>query len=137
MTAVFSVVNASTYPAPCEAAFERMAREDPQRLLAWVASGELRPGFLTYAAEHAGLVDDSAAVRAVLVPLLDHPSPLVREGALLGLSRSFGKDGDHLDEATLVKLHEMAMADTSTGVRRTVQGIVADWGDHPPDPERT
>ena len=39
---------------PSEALFERLAAENPQRLLAMLVANELRPALLTYAAEIAG-----------------------------------------------------------------------------------
>ena len=66
---------------------ERLSREDPTALLDLIESGTLEPTLLTFAAEYAGISSDSTHVTRVLLPLLDHEKPYVREGALYGLAR--------------------------------------------------
>lgn len=72
----------------CDDDLERMASEDPVVLLTLIEGGTLQPASLTFAAEYAGRTPDVPAIRRTLVPLLSHPSPLVREGALYGVRRA-------------------------------------------------
>ena len=69
-----------------EAEWERMVEEDPDTLFALVGGGNLRISDLTFAAEILGRSKDTARVLLTLIPLLASPSPLVREGAVLGLA---------------------------------------------------
>ena len=108
----------------CESTFERLVADDPARLISWIADGSLPPHFLTYAAEYAGSIPDSEVVRGALVPLLDHPQPIVREGAIIGLSRYLDDDRTHIDPPTIVRLRVMAANDPSPGVRRSAAGAL-------------
>lgn len=100
----------SAYEAACEATFARMAVEAPDALLAWIDEGDMRPADLTFAAEAAGRIEDSEAVRRSLVRLLDHVDAIVREGAIYGL---IGHLNDHVRD----KLASVAARDPSPGVR--------------------
>jgi HEAT repeat protein len=62
--------------------FEYLARNDPTALI--VLANSLQPAHLTHAAEWIGRSGDPRAGQ-VLATLLRHPSPLVREGAIVGL----------------------------------------------------
>lgn len=104
---------------PCEHECERLAQENPERLAEWIASGTLAAAQLTFAAEHLGTWEDSERVRAVLVPLLDHAQPIVREGALYGLSQ-------HLDEPTRALVLRLADTDASWAVRMAARGVTHD-----------
>ncbi len=73
------------WPTPCEAQFERMAYDDPSRLIKWIQSGELSEADLSFAAEALGKVALSESVVDSLLALLRHPSAVVREGAIYGL----------------------------------------------------
>lgn len=73
----------------------RLAKDDPAELARIIASGTLRDTSLTFAAEHMGTATDAVLVARTLAPLLSHASPIVREGALIGL-------GMHLDTADAV-----------------------------------
>lgn len=77
----------AAWAEPCEAVFEVIAAKHPKDLLRLCSAGVLRPGDLTFAAEVAGTIADSAAVRAALMPLLYHASPMVREGGCGDWSR--------------------------------------------------
>lgn len=74
-----------------------------------VADG-LSPASLAIAAHMAGDLSDSAIVRVTLIPLLDHESSIVREGAIYGLT-------PHLDGSTRARLWSVAKVDPSPGVR--------------------
>lgn len=91
--------------------FEYLAVNHPQDLLRLVDSKLLTPPTLTFAAEISGRIADSQGVRLVLVPLLDHPHALVREGAIYGLL-------EHVDPDVLGELTTLAERDPSPGVRQ-------------------
>jgi hypothetical protein len=76
------------WDSPCEAMFEYLAQTAPLELIR-LASG-LRPSQLTFAAEWLGRSGDPRA-RLVLLGLLRHVSPLVREGAIYGLEALGGE----------------------------------------------
>ena len=100
---------------PCEALFERLAATDPSRLLAMLP--DLEPPDMTFAAEVAGRIGDSDAVRRAVLPLLEHPMPYVREGAIYGLS-------SHMDETTRSLIARLAVDDPSPGVRLAAEGAI-------------
>ena len=95
----------------CEAMFEYLSSRFPKELLKLVSSTVLPPPALTFAAEIAGRTLSSEAVRAVLVPLLNHENALVREGAIYGLR-------EHADDSVIEKLRGLAARDLSPGVRQ-------------------
>jgi hypothetical protein len=105
----------------CECLFERLATEDPDRLLRMVTSGELRPGFMTYAAEQLGkcaLVAET--IIQALLPLLAHESPLVREGAVLGLAHRW-------TDAVYEAVNRVSYQDQSPGMRELAQSVLDEW----------
>jgi hypothetical protein len=96
-----------------QAAFEQLARESPRDLADIIRGSQARDSRLTFAAEILGrMVQTAMAADLLLVILRDHPSPLVREGAVLGLAH-------HLDRVGVRAALEHASAnDPSPGVRR-------------------
>ena len=70
----------------------------------------LEPADLTFAAEDLGRGEDHHMIRRALMPLLDHASAVVREGAIYGLTR-------HLTPEVCARLRDMAATDPSPGVR--------------------
>lgn len=70
-----------------ESALEALAKSAPTEFLTLLASGQVQPTVLTYAAEHAGRLHEHGDTLAVLSLLLEHPKSYVREGALLGLAK--------------------------------------------------
>lgn len=107
---------------PCERLFERLAVEDHDRLVGYLAPDLLPPHLLTFAAEHAGSMPASVAVRPLLA-LLDHESAVVREGAAMGLSCHAG------DSSVRRALIIVSESDPSPGVRERAQEAIED----PPD----
>ncbi len=107
------------WPDVSEAMFDYLALHFPMELLSLVSSEVLAPPTLTFAAEIAGKVSDSQAVRAALVPLLDHESALVREGAIYGLR-------DHIDATVAKKVRALAKHDPSPGVRQAASDTLDD-----------
>lgn len=61
------------------------AHEDPARLLGLIIGGGLDPADVALAAEVAGRECETPEVVDVLLALLEHPSPVAREGAIHGL----------------------------------------------------
>jgi HEAT repeat protein len=97
----------------CERLFQELAAAAPNELAQLVREGNIKPTRLTYAAEILGrdVPDDAVAVPALL-PLLKHPSHVVREGAILGL-------GFHLTGRVRAALQRAAQEDPSLAVRET------------------
>lgn len=63
-----------------EEKFIRFAEENPARLVELLRSNAItRPALLTFAAEAAGRIANSALVVTTLLPLLGHAEPVVRE----------------------------------------------------------
>lgn len=112
------IVQAADPDGPSEQLFQRLALEDPARLIAFVASPDLSPGLLTYAAEIAGEHLPSESVVPLLTQLLAHPSAVVREGAICGLR--FHK----LDKNQLELLQHLAANDPNPGIRLVASGAL-------------
>lgn len=103
----------SKWSTPCREQFDRLEKEYPELLLDWVNSGELRPSQLTFAAENLGQIPEALPI---LLDLLNHESPLVREGAVIGLARL----KDLIDD----KVEVLANSDISPGVRHVAGNCV-------------
>jgi HEAT repeat protein len=104
---------------PCEAAFEFLADNHPSELLGLIVSNRLGPTDLTFAAEIAGKLSDSEAVRRTLLPLLMHDDAVVREGAVYGLAL-------HADETVRAALIRHSASDPSPAVRQAATDALAD-----------
>ena len=96
-----------------ESAFEFMAKESPYELLHLIEFGRLSELQLTFAAECAGRADLKRLVAATVLPLLRHPSALVREGAIYGLELL----QDQLGVRDAIVLHSLVEHEPSRGVR--------------------
>lgn len=97
----------------CQAMFEELASSSPDELVDIVRENRAPTSRLTYAAEILGRdVATPAALATLVRALRNHPSPLVREGAILGLSYHLQTD------AVRVALLVAARQDPSAGVRR-------------------
>ena len=107
------------WSAPCEAAFDDLAVNDPNELLRLIQSGALRAADLTFAAEAAGTIEDPEGVRAVLRALLAHPSAVVREGAIYGLAR-------HLNGEMRTALLQLTASESSPGVSSAIRDVLED-----------
>lgn len=104
------------YPTVREAAASVLAR-----------LGSLQPGELTHLAERIGRTQRPDLARRVLLPLLDHVSPLVREGAIRGL-RLTGPDDDVRAALTLRTDPER---EASPGVRAAAREALDLTSDEP------
>ena len=102
------------WPAPSEHAFDEIGEQDPERLKAWVLSGELGPADLSFAAEALGKHGGRDSV-PTLLSLLDDPSPLVREGAVYGLGFNLGQP------KVSERLRTLVEHDESPGVREAAR----------------
>jgi hypothetical protein len=94
-----------------------LASNAPETLLTIIRDGQLRPSRLTFAAEAAGLIPNSVAVRDALFPLLQHESAVVREGAIYGIS-------NHLNDEALIVLRRIATDDASPAVRQAAADLL-------------
>jgi hypothetical protein len=103
----------------CEAMFDALAARSPDELVDLVRECRAPNTRLTYAAEILGRhVATRRAVDTLLHLLRDHPSPLVREGAVAGL-------GYHLEEQGVQEaLRFAASKDPSPGLRSAVVEIL-------------
>lgn len=108
-----------SWPKPSRNNFELMSRTEPTRMISWLTSGELSPGSLTHAADIAGNIIKGPEIVFVLLNLLKHESPIVREGAVIGLST-------HLDNAVRTALKDHLSNETSHGVRTTIDEVLLD-----------
>jgi hypothetical protein len=113
-----AIVRVPDPDAPCEALFERLAIDDPARLLSFLEPGKLEPHALTYAAEIAGQTMAAGRVVDPLLRLLDDPCAVVREGAIYGISHHAA------DERVLARLSRLAAEDPSPGVRAAATGAM-------------
>lgn len=77
---------------PCEDMFDYLAEVYPLQLIDLLGSGCLTDAHLTFAAEIAGRVKSTELVKAVLIPLLRHSNPVVREGSIYGLACHLADD---------------------------------------------
>lgn len=102
----------------CEEMFEYLADEHPSQLVLLLLSKKMPVSDLTFAAEIAGRIDDSNMVRPVLLGLLAHPDPVVREGAIYGLAR-------HVDAAVASELRRLADTDLSAAVRSAASDLLS------------
>jgi hypothetical protein len=100
------------YPKPCRAEFGRLAKINPTLLIDWVEADLLEPEHLTFAAESLGSVPEALPT---LLTLLKHESPIVREGALIGLY--------NLQVMVIEEVHSVALTDSSITVRRVATRI--------------
>jgi hypothetical protein len=96
---------------------ERMLERDPTRLVDIVHHWMLPPAELTFAAEALGQCPSIEAAWA-LNRALEHESPLVREGAVYGLSHHFDKPG------TRDRLRAVLKRETSPGVAMALREVL-------------
>lgn len=100
--------------------FEEMAIREPQRLINLLTSNTLAFHDLTFAAEAAGRIRSDASLYA-LCELLNHHSPLVREGAVYGLSTSIDR------EWVRTRLHCVSIKDPVAGVREAAADALGEY----------
>lgn len=115
------VINQLPVPCICRESLRFLSKHYPQYLLDMINQQLLEPVDLTFAAEYAGKIN-SEQVKQTLLPLLKHPSAIVREGALYGLEKK-------LDEEIVSEISNLAKDDPSESIRRIADEIVNDWFD--------
>lgn len=101
------------------AELEELARSQPAKLLELIRGGTLAAATLTYAAEFAGRIRAPGVVPALLT-LLDHPSAVVREGAIYGLGRQ------DLDAAARERLYAVALRDPNADIREAAEDVLGE-----------
>ena len=124
---------------PCPATFERLAKEAPELLIAWVQTGyQLDAADLSFACEQIGQLPAAERprldydARIALMYRLEHESPIVREGAVYGLAALGGGEGAMFPTGLM---HDIATKDPSPGVREAARdaldtctgGPLVDW----------
>ena len=99
-----------------------LARDDTEKLVRIIKSGELDVVSLTYAAEYLGSEGKlSASALATLLGLSFYHSTVVREGAIYGLR-------NHMKDMTVrLRLQDMANTDPSPGVAEAAMNELADY----------
>lgn len=112
------------YDVPCTSACELLKEKYPDQLISLVESGDLPESILTFAAELLGELGPSFSdkVRRAAIPLLSHPSAVVREGAVYGL------EGTHSNSVVRFKLLDMSSKDPSKGIREICSRIINNIG---------
>ena len=103
------------WPIPSELAISEM-RSNPARLIRWIESGKLETGYLSFAAEALGEVE-SPHTKAMLLQLLAHHAPVVREGAIYGMANIITPDLKEI-------LRAVADNDQSPGVRAAARELL-------------
>lgn len=104
----------------CQNMLELLALSFPQDLANLLTSGELDMVGLTFGAEYMGKVQDEILVRDTLLPLLSHPSAIVREGAIYGVQ-------NHMSQEIMQKLQSIAQTDLSPTIRQTARDALDEW----------
>lgn len=109
----------AVYGGYCEAMFESLATMSPHELASIVRQGRAEDSRLTFAVEILGRDVREPWVAGDLIKVLgEHRSPVVREGAALGLAHQMERQGAR--EA----LRKAAAMDPSEGVRATARDIL-------------
>jgi hypothetical protein len=113
-------VQDSIWGKPCQGLFSELVDTSPETLLTLIEYQDMRPTLLGFAAETAGLIEDSEVVTKTLIPLLTHAKFYVREGAVYGLS-------NHLDFPGIrERLEEQLASDSSESVCMAIQEALED-----------
>ena len=105
--------------------FRQWAKDEPDRLLAYLRDPESPPTRLTFAAEVAGDSLQTPEVRDALLALTRHDKAVVREGAIIGLGNL---DCECPPEVTVDRVRAMAKFDVSPGVRSAAEGYLDQFG---------
>jgi len=112
-----ALVEEHGFERPCRALLRHLVKADPAMLLNLCRDRLLKDHLLTFAAEYLGGVEGSTEV---VVGLLNHPSALVREGALLGLP----EDTPEVREVVALKV----LTETSPAVKELMSEYL-EWND--------
>lgn len=104
--------------------FEELATKAPRKLIDIVNSGTLEWCELSIALEAAGHLKDSTDVNSLLVPMLTHPSSLIRESALVGIDQHIQMSGVRPDLFLINEVYRIAQIDTSLSVRHAANDVL-------------
>lgn len=99
--------------------------QDFYTLLDIINSNKLQDHRLTFAVEALGLVgyphtDRHDIIKSTLLTLLDHINPIVREGAIYGIS-------PYINDEIKTKLQEIARTDSSTALREVALDAIEEF----------
>jgi HEAT repeat protein len=97
-----------------------LSRTDPNRLEQYIQNEEFELPLLTFAAEILGETENPKFI-PTLLGLLDHKSPLAREGAILGLEYYLQENSN---ETIIKKLEEISTSDPSPGIRNVAEDVL-------------
>lgn len=102
-----------------ESLYHFLAYNYPDALAAAISNCEWRVADLTFAAEALGKSTRlrPETIRRTLLPLLEHPSPVVREGAIYGI-------GEHVNADARKCLQALWQSDDSPGVRQAAEDVL-------------
>lgn len=100
-------------PPTADVKASEVPADEQRRLLAVLADPSSQPSDLTFAAEEAGIIGTEEALEAIHC-LAYHPSALVREGVVYGLSK-------FKDSHRACAMVQCLMADGSAGVREAAR----------------
>lgn len=104
---------------------DHFAREYPERLLGLLSSGRVAAADFPFAAQSASRLVDARIARPVLVGLLAHPDPAVRDGVIWALSTSWSR-GHHEDPDVCAAIRDVADADLCPQLRASASQWLAD-----------
>lgn len=112
----------------CEDEFIYLAKNDPHKLEDLIKNDLVdRPDLLTFAAEAVCWITDVDLAIKIATPLLTHPDPVVREGAVYGIIFEVGYCPD-------IKklLQNLYKTETSPGVRESIRYVLEKDGEQWP-----
>lgn len=101
----------SRWGQACREMFYELVETDADVLFGLIRSRVLKPSTLTFAAETLGQAKAQVEILELLLELLKHDSPVVREGAIYGLSVY------HAERKVREELRRIASQDANVGVR--------------------
>ena len=104
--------------------FEELATKSPRRLIDIVNSGTLEWCELSIALEAAGSLKDATDVYSLLIPMLSHPSSLIRESALVGIDKHIQMSGLIPNLILINEVYRVSQIDTSLSVRHAANDVL-------------
>lgn len=107
----------------CQAATKALVERAPKHLARMIQSGSIEPAYLTHVAETLGQWKNWDEVVTTLLPLLDHPQAIVREGALYGLGVREGTRDERVDPKVL----HLRDNDPSESIRLIAKDYIEAW----------
>lgn len=96
---------------------ENLSINKPDELIGLIESNQLNIATLSFAVEYLGDVCSVETAEKVLLPLLKHPSGIVREGVLYGLSK-------HITATIKSAIEILVKSDKSPAIRSIAKDIL-------------